>query len=167
MSGVRSGVPAVATGAYSRPVLSMRRASRGDGVSGASLGRVGEVVVSSKRVRRVTTRWPSGWAVSVEDGVGEVAVDLAEIFFLSVGESGFVAGGGEREQESQIDNGGGSGDDGGDAGEFWFAGEPEDEGRGDGKEEAADGGEESEDSEGRGEIHVAGDGGRHGDGSGK
>ena len=45
---------ATLTGAYSWPALSTRRASRGEGVKVASLGRLGDVVVSSKRVRRVT-----------------------------------------------------------------------------------------------------------------
>ena len=108
-----------------------------------------------------------GLGLGVEDGVGEVAVDLAEIFFLAVGEHGFMAGGGESEQESEVDDRAGRGGDGGDAGEFGLAGEPEDQGRSEGQEEAADGGEESEDGERGGEIHVAGEGGRHGGGSGK
>ena len=55
-------MPRYETGAYSRPVASIRRTSRGEGARGASFGRLGDVVVSSKRVRRVMTKRPSGCA---------------------------------------------------------------------------------------------------------
>ena len=105
--------------------------------------------------------------LSVQHGVGEVAVNLAEVFFLSVGEDGFAAAGGESEEQREVDGRTGRGCDGSDAGEFGFAGEPEDEGCSDSEEEASNGGEESEDGERGGKVHVAGEGGGHGHGSGK
>src|SRR5438552_1485074 len=52
-SGLIREVPLVDGGTYVRRELSMTRTSRGAGVRDASLGRSGDVVVSSNRVRRV------------------------------------------------------------------------------------------------------------------
>ena len=81
-----------------------------------------------------------------------MTVDLAEVFFLAVGENGFAAAGGESEEESEVDHHQSSDGDGGDAGEFRFAREPEDPDRRDRAKEAADGGEESGMASGAGKF---------------
>jgi hypothetical protein len=55
-----------------------------------------------------------------------VTVDLAEIFFLSGGEYGFVAGGGESDEQRKLNDSEGWDGEGGDAGEPGLPGEPED-----------------------------------------
>jgi hypothetical protein len=85
-----------------------------------------------------------------------MAVDFAEIFFLSMGQHGFMTAGGKCEQKGEVEDGASSDYQSCEAGEFWLAGKPEDERRGERQKQAAASREESEDGERCREIHVAG-----------
>src|ERR1035441_5043763 len=78
-------------------------------------------------------------SVDVDHGIGEMAVDLTEIFFLPTGERAFVAAGGESQQQSKIDDGAPSNADRGDPGNLWLAGKPKGGGRSQGKKKARPG----------------------------
>src|ERR1700684_1539115 len=66
-----------------------------------------------------------GLHLDVDNGIGKMAVDLAEIFFLPASEIGLMAAGGKSKQQRKVNYGTHTDAGSGNPGKCWLAGEPE------------------------------------------